>query len=82
MLELSDPGRGLLELNYVLRFRLKFTHINKLPDYLTNESKKAEVKKLEIQIDQMVYNLYGLTDEEIKIVENSNKKNNGQDAQN
>ncbi|MFH1610727.1 MAG: TaqI-like C-terminal specificity domain-containing protein, partial [Patescibacteria group bacterium] len=31
-------------------------------------------KELEKQIDEMVYKLYGLTEEEIKIVEDSNKK--------
>lgn len=32
---------------------------------------KAEIDKNDKEIDQMVYELYGLTDEEIKIVENS-----------
>lgn len=31
---------------------------------------QAKVKDYERQIDQMVYKLYGLTEEEIKIVEN------------
>ena len=31
--------------------------------------KQAKVKEYEQQIDQMVYKLYGLTKEEIKIVE-------------
>jgi len=31
--------------------------------------KQAEVKAYEHQIDQMVYKLYGLTEEEIKFVE-------------
>ncbi|MBE0479035.1 Eco57I restriction-modification methylase domain-containing protein, partial [Candidatus Aerophobetes bacterium] len=39
------------------------------PDYLQNLTKQAHVKDLEHQIDQMVYNLYNLTKEEIKIVE-------------
>ena len=33
-----------------------------------------EQKELEKQIDKMVYELYGLTEEEIKIVEDSSKK--------
>ena len=37
-------------------------------DYVTN-AKQAKVKEYERQIDQMVYKLYGLTDEEIRIVE-------------
>lgn len=31
--------------------------------------KQAQIKELEKEIDQLVYKLYGLTDEEIKIVE-------------
>ena len=42
-------------------------------DYLENPAKQAKVKEYEKQIDQMVYQLYDLTPEEIKIVENSNK---------
>ena len=38
-----------------------------------NFTKQAKVRELEHQIDQMVYKLYGLTDEEIKIVEGVNK---------
>jgi hypothetical protein len=34
-----------------------------------NENTEASVSALEAEIDQMVYKLYGLTDEEIKIVE-------------
>jgi len=40
-------------------------------DYLSNPHKQARVKKLERQIDQMVYNLYGLTPEEIGVVEDN-----------
>jgi adenine-specific DNA-methyltransferase len=36
--------------------------------------KKAKINEYERQINQMVYQLYGLTDEEIEIVENFNKK--------
>lgn len=36
---------------------------------LKKQNKDAATKNLESQIDQMVYKLYGLTDEEIKIVE-------------
>jgi len=37
--------------------------------YLENPQKQARVKEYERQIDQLVYKLYELTDEEIKIVE-------------
>jgi hypothetical protein len=46
--------------------------ITKSSDYLENPVKK-EVKEYEKQIDQLVYKLYDLTPEEIKIVENSVK---------
>ncbi len=38
-------------------------------DYLDNLEKQAKVKEYKHQIDQLVYKLYNLTDEEIKIVE-------------
>jgi hypothetical protein len=37
-------------------------------------TKQAKVKESKHQIDQMVYKLYGLTYEVIKIVENYSKK--------
>ena len=40
--------------------------------YLDNPDKQAKVKKLESRIDQLVYKLYNLTPEEIKIVEEVN----------
>ena len=43
-------------------------------DYLTNSSKEAKVKEYESQIDQMVYKIYDLTNDEIEIVENFNNK--------
>jgi len=38
-------------------------------DYDTNQEKQKHVKRLEHEIDQLVYKLYGLTEEEIKIIE-------------
>jgi hypothetical protein len=43
--------------------------ITKDNDYLRNSQKQAKVKEYERQIDRMVYDLYGLTPEEITIVE-------------
>ena len=43
--------------------------ITKYEDYLSNPDKQAKVKELERQIDQMVYELYGLTPAEIGVVE-------------
>jgi len=46
--------------------------ITKDDDYLGNPDKQAKVKRLEKEIDQLVYKLYELTPEEIKIVEGFN----------
>ena len=43
--------------------------ITKDDDYITNPTKQAKVKEYERQIDQMVYEIYGLTPEEIAVVE-------------
>lgn len=43
--------------------------ITKSKDYLQNKEKQAKVKELQDKIDKMVYELYELTEEEIKIVE-------------
>ena len=44
--------------------------ITKNKDYLASPEKQAKVKEYEHQIDQMVYELYGLTEEETRVVEN------------
>jgi hypothetical protein len=51
------------------RFVEKILAITKDDDYLENSAKQARVKEYEKQIDQLVYKLYDLTPEEIKIVE-------------
>jgi len=47
--------------------------ITKNQDYLKNPQKQEKVKEMEREIDRMVYQLYGLTKEEIRIVENEGK---------
>jgi hypothetical protein len=54
----------------LIRLVDKILAITKDDDYLQNSAKQAQVKEYERQIDQMVYELYGLTEEEIKIIEN------------
>jgi len=49
----------------------KILAITKSGDYLENHENKTQVKQYEKQIDPMVYKLYNLTDEEIKIVESN-----------
>jgi hypothetical protein len=51
----------------------KILAITKDADYLKNPAKQAQVKEYENQIDQLVYQLYDLTDKEIKIVEGGTK---------
>jgi len=46
--------------------------ITKTEDYLSNPTKQAKVKEYERQIDQMVYQLYDLTPEDIAVVERIN----------
>ena len=48
--------------------------IAKDKDYLTNPAKRAKLKEYEHQIDEMVYKLYGLTPEEIAVVEGVGRK--------
>lgn len=43
--------------------------ITKDDDYLENPSKQVKVKEYEKEIDKLVYKLYDLTEDEIKIVE-------------
>ncbi len=55
----------------------KILAFTKDDDYLKNSEKQAKVKDYERQIDQLVYQLYSLTPEEIEIVEQcGNKINN------
>jgi len=49
----------------------KILTITKADDYLQNKTKQKKVKEYEKKIDQLVYKLYGLTPEEIKIVESN-----------
>ncbi len=51
----------------------KILAITKDDDYLENSTKQAKVREYEKQIDQLVYKLYDLTTEEIKIVEGVDK---------
>ena len=47
----------------------KILKITKTDDYLKNAEKQAKVPDIERQIDELVYKLYGLIEDEIKIVE-------------
>lgn len=53
----------------IVKFIDKIFSLSHGEDYLENPQKQAKVKECERKIDQLVYKLYGLNDEEIKIVE-------------
>jgi hypothetical protein len=57
--------------NTLIKLVDKILAITKDDDYLKNSAKQAKVREYEKQIDQLVYKLYGLTVDEIKIVEQS-----------
>jgi len=52
----------------------KVLAITKSDEYLTNHNKQTILKEYELQIDQMVYKLYELNNDEIEIIENFHKK--------
>ena len=49
----------------------KILNLTKSSDYLQDKTKLEKVQEYEKQINEMVYELYGLTEEERKIVENN-----------
>jgi type II restriction/modification system DNA methylase subunit YeeA len=56
----------------ILKLLDKIFYLTQYEDYSQNPEKRARVKEYENQIDQLIYKLYGLTPEEIKIVESTN----------
>ena len=58
----------------VMNWVNKILSLTKSDDYLTNSKKQNKVKEYEKQIDELVYKLYNLTPEEIRIVEGVNNK--------
>jgi len=58
-----------------IRIANKILSITKNDEYLENPLMQAQVKEYERQIDRMVYELYGLTEEEIRIVEGKEGEN-------
>jgi type II restriction/modification system DNA methylase subunit YeeA len=49
--------------------KVEILTLTQSPDFETSKEKQEKVKELERQIDQLVYQLYNLTEEEIKIIE-------------
>ncbi|HRS06082.1 MAG TPA: N-6 DNA methylase [Candidatus Ratteibacteria bacterium] len=75
--QIPIPKISQFQQNILIALVDKILAITKDEDYLQNPAKQAKVKEYEKQIDQLVYKLYGLTDEEITIVEGqyNDKKN-------
>ena len=64
---LTPQNRAIAEkIEWLVEQILALTQSN---DYLENQEKQAKVKFYEQQIDELVYKLYNLNEEEIKIVE-------------
>ena len=66
--------KGLANLNLPIPKEVVEKEINNLVDQILEKKKEnsdADTSNLEKQIDQMVYELYGLTEEEIEVVEGS-----------
>jgi len=51
----------------------KILNVTKADGYLADSTKQAKVREYEKQIDQLVYELYGLTPKEIEIIEQGSK---------
>lgn len=70
--EIQAKSVGLLPIK-IIDFENQYHFSNKVNQILSlkKENPEADTTSLEKEIDQMVYKLYGLTEEEIAIVENS-----------
>ena len=59
--------------NQFIEYVNKILAITADKDYLINDAKRVQVYGYEQEIDRMVYELYGLTKKEIRIVEDFKK---------
>jgi len=60
---------NIMQQSLLIELVEKIHNITKDEDYLENSDKQNEFKNLEKQIDNLVYELYELTNNEIKIIE-------------
>lgn len=72
-LPIRDPAPEIE--NEILRIVDGILTITSSTDYWVNGPKQIQVKEYTKQIDQLVYKLYGLTPEEIAVVEGKNENN-------
>jgi len=73
LLKFRIPDSSYINTSSIAAIVDKILSLTQSNDYMQNPTKHAKVKEYEKQIDQMVYEIYGLTDEEIKIVEGGDK---------
>ncbi|MCM8784840.1 MAG: transposase [Candidatus Omnitrophica bacterium] len=66
---LPIPSLSVNDKEMLINLVSQILSLTQSEDYLSNPQKQAKVKKLETQIDQLVYKLYNLTEEEIRIIE-------------
>ena len=71
--QLSIPQISEYQQKPLIALVNKILSLTQSEDYLENPEKQAKVKEYERQIDQLVYKLYGLTEEEIRIIEGEAK---------
>ena len=69
-------GEGFLQWNKKQKFALTLKKQDEWEEYFDSYKQQcnnlsSQITKTDREIDYMVYNLYGLTDAEIEIVENS-----------
>lgn len=62
----SQNQNIICQIEHLVDIVLSFSH-NKI--HFEDEEKQAKIKEYQTQIDQLVYSLYDLTDEEIKMIE-------------
>ena len=72
--EFPIPLSEIKNQNKLINLVNQILSITKDDDYLDNPDKQAKVKRFEKEIDALVYKLYELTPEEIKIVEGFGEK--------
>lgn len=69
LLPIKDPDK--INASEIVSLVDRIINITQSVEYITNTEKQAKVREIEHQIDGLVYKLYELTGEEIKIIEGS-----------
>ncbi|MFA5030363.1 MAG: adenosylhomocysteinase [Patescibacteria group bacterium] len=69
LLPIKDPDK--INTSEIVSLVDRIINITQSEEYITNTEKQTKVREIEHQIDGLVYKLYGLTEEEIKIIKGS-----------